>query len=348
VAADSATAAIFSSALSRMATPASEKYMALVGMVAMLTAGLLLLARIFKLGFLADFLHCAGRILSGVGFQVGIAMLGDMFGVVAPSHRTLVQVQEILKGLPHLNLPTLELSMLVAGSILLGHHLAPRVPVSLFAIVGTIAASARFHFAESGIAIIGPVPGGLPMIRLPEVSWSETLALFPVAASCFVMIIAQSAATSRAFAVRHRERVDENADILGLAAANAAAAASGTFVVNGSPTQTAMAENAGARSQFAQLVFAGIVLVVLLVLTGPLQYLPRCVLASIVFTVALGMVDIKGLRAIHHESRGEPRCLNRHRGRCDRRRARHPASDCSVASQARPPQLPPAHDDARP
>jgi SulP family sulfate permease len=107
--------------------------------------------------------------------------------------------------------------MLVAGSILLGHHLPPRVPVSLFAIVETIAASARFHFAESGIAIIGPVPGGLPMIRLPEASWSETLALVPVAASCFVMIIAQSAATSRAFAVRHRERVDENADILGLA-----------------------------------------------------------------------------------------------------------------------------------
>jgi sulfate permease, SulP family len=137
------------------------------------------------------------------------------------------------------------------------------------------------------------------------VSWSETLALVPVAASCFVMIIAQSAATSRVFAVRHHERVDEDADILGLAAANAAAAVSGTFVVNGSPTQTAMAESAGARSQVAQLVFAGIVLLVLLVLTGPLQYLPRCVLASIVFTIAVGMVDIKGLRAIRHESRGE-------------------------------------------
>ena len=76
-------------------------------------------------------------------------------------------------------------------------------------------------------------------------SWSETLALLPVAASCFVMIIAQSAATSRVYAVRRHERVDENADILGLAAANAAAAASGTFVVNGSPTQTAMADSAG-------------------------------------------------------------------------------------------------------
>jgi sulfate permease, SulP family len=100
------------------------------------------------------------------------------------------------------------------------------------------------------------------------VTWSETLALLPVAASCFVMIIAQRAATSRIFALRHHERVDNDADILGLSAANVAAAVSGAFVVNGSPTQTAMAERAGARYQVAQLVFAGVVLVVLLVLAG--------------------------------------------------------------------------------
>ena len=112
------------------------------------------------------------------------------------------------------------------------------------------------------------------------------------------MIIAQSAATSRVFALRHHERVDENADILGLAAANAAAGLSGAFVVNGSPTQTAMADDSGARSQIAQLVFAGVVLLVLLHLTGPLQYLPQCVLAGIVFTIAIDMIDVKGLRCI--------------------------------------------------
>jgi sulfate permease, SulP family len=119
------------------------------------------------------------------------------------------------------------------------------------------------------------------------------------------MIIAQSAATSRFFALRYRERVDEDADILGLSAANAAAAVSGAFVVNGSPTQTAMADRAGARSQIAQLVFAGVVLLVLLFLTGPLQYLPRCVLAGIVFTIAVGMIDVRGLRDIRRESPGE-------------------------------------------
>jgi MFS superfamily sulfate permease-like transporter len=137
------------------------------------------------------------------------------------------------------------------------------------------------------------------------VSWRETLDLLPVAISCFVMIIAQSAATSRVYALLHKERVDENADILGLAAANVGAAVSGAFVVNGSPTQTAMAHGAGARSQIAQLTFVVIVVVVLLFLTGPLQYLPHCVLASVVFTIAVGMIDVKGLKAIVQESRGE-------------------------------------------
>ena len=119
------------------------------------------------------------------------------------------------------------------------------------------------------------------------------------------MIIAQSAATSRVYGIKHHERVDENADILGLAAANAGAALTGAFVVNGSPTQTAMADNAGAKSQVAQLVFVAVVVIVLVALTGSLQYLPRCVLAGVVFTIAIGMIDVKGLADIRRESHGE-------------------------------------------
>ena len=113
-----------------MAVPASEKYMALVGMVALLTAGFLFLAWIFKLGFLADFLSRTVLVgfLTGVGFQVGIAMLGDMFGVTVHSQLTLVQAWEIVQGLSRINLPTLALSTLVAGGILLGNRFAPRWP----------------------------------------------------------------------------------------------------------------------------------------------------------------------------------------------------------------------------
>ena len=232
-------------------------------------------------------------------------MLGDMVGVTVASRRTLVQFWQLLQGLPSLDPRRLGLSLFVVASILLGRRFAPKFPVPLVVVVGAIAASAWLNLSEHGFSVIGPVQGGLPSLSLPNVTWSETLAVLPVALSCFVMIIAQSAATSRVYAIRHQERVDENADILGLAAANAGAAISGAFVVNGSPTQTTMADRAGARSQVAQLAFAAIVLLVLLFLTGPLQYLPHCVLASIVFTIAVGMVDVASLRSILQESQGE-------------------------------------------
>jgi MFS superfamily sulfate permease-like transporter len=119
------------------------------------------------------------------------------------------------------------------------------------------------------------------------------------------MIVAQSAATARAYAMRHRQVLDENADLVGLAAANIGAALSGTFVVDGSPTQTAMVERAGGRSQWAHLSAAALVALVLLFLTGPLKYLPQCVLGAVVFTIAIGLIDLRGLRAIRRESSAE-------------------------------------------
>jgi MFS superfamily sulfate permease-like transporter len=307
VAADSATAAIVSSSLAGMAAPTGAHYVALVSMVALLTAGMLLVARFFKLGFLADFLSRTVLVgfLTGVGFQVSIAMLGDMFGVAVTSRYSLVRLWEVLISLKQPNISTLTISLPVAGAILLANRLAPRWPVALIAVIMAIAASAKFHFAARGIAVIGPLAGGLPSFGLPILTLREVLMLVPVSASCFVMIIAQSAATSRGFAVQYHERVDADADILGLAAANVGAALSGTFVVNGSPTQTAMADRAGARSQVAQLVLAGVVALMLLVLTAPLQYLPRCVLAAVVFSIAIGMIDITRLRDIRRESPGE-------------------------------------------
>jgi MFS superfamily sulfate permease-like transporter len=96
--------------------------------------------------------------------------------------------------------------------------------------------------------------------------------------------------------------LDENRDLLGISAANAAAALSGTFVVNGSPTQTAMVETSGGSSQLAHLSTALVVMLVLLFLTGPLQFLPVCVLGAIVFTIAVRLVDLRGLEDLHRKS----------------------------------------------
>ena len=113
-----------------------------------------------------------------------------------------------------------------------------------------------------------------------------------------MVILAQSAATSRAYAARYGERFSENVDIVGLSLANIGAGLTGTFVVNGSPTKTQMVDSAGGRSQIATLTTSVIVVIVVLFLTVPLSYMPNAVLSSVVFMIGLELVDVKGMRKI--------------------------------------------------
>jgi sulfate permease, SulP family len=307
VAADSATAAILAGGVSPLAPLASARYVALAGTVALLTAGMLLIARLLKLGFLADFLSQTVLVgfLTGVGFQVGIAVLGEMLGLESHARGTVNQLAAVFGNLAQTHLPSLGLSAGVVAGVLTVGKFAPNVPAPMIAVAGAVAASAAWDFAGHGIGVIGPVAGGLPHLGLPGLTWKDVDTLMPVAASCFVMILAQSAATARVYAERHHQRLDENTDLVGLAAANAAAALSGTFVVNGSPTQTAMVERSGGESQVAHVATAAVVALVLLFLTHPLQYLPKCVLGAIVFIVAIRLVNLRAMYSIRHESPGE-------------------------------------------
>jgi len=142
------------------------------------------------------------------------------------------------------------------------------------------------------------VPRGLPQLGWPSIPAGDYAKLAAAALSIFVVIVAQSAATSRAYAAKFDDEFDENVDLVGLALANIGAGLSGTFVVNGSPTKTAMVDSAGGRSQLAQLVTAAVVLVVLLVLTRPLSYMPEAVLAAVVFLIGVKLVDVKGMRKV--------------------------------------------------
>jgi sulfate permease, SulP family len=307
VAADSATAAILAGGLAGIATAASPRYVALAGLVALMTGGCLVVARLLKLGFLADFLSQTVLVgfLTGVGFQVGIAVLGEMLGIQVHSERTVGQLVEVAFNFSAVHLPELCISLAVVGMNLASRRIAPLLPGPLIAVVGAIWASAALDFSGHGIPVVGPVPGGLPALGLPDVSWRDAGAVLPIVGSCFVMIVAQSAATARAYAVRHQQVLDENTDLIGLAAANVSAALSGTFVVDGSPTQTAMVERSGGSSQLAHLSTVAVVTLVLVFLTGPLRYLPQCVLGAVVFTIAIGLVDLRRLRTIRRESPGE-------------------------------------------
>ena len=298
VAADSATAVILSTGIGPMAQRGTELFLAHASVVALMTGGLLLIARIMKLGFLADFLSRTVLIgfLSGVGVQVAIAVLGQVLGISVNGSTSLSQLWTVVTHLGSLHLPTLLVSLGVMAIILSSRRWFPRFPGALLAVLGTIGLSALLKFGDHGILLIGPVAGGVPPFTLPSIPWDHVRQLVPIAAACFVMIITQSSATSRAFGIKHHREPDENRDLLGLGVANAVAGLGGTFVVNGSPTQTAMLESCGGRSQLANLATALTVGAVLCLLTGPLKFLPLCVLGAIVFLVALRMVDLSGFR----------------------------------------------------
>jgi MFS superfamily sulfate permease-like transporter len=121
----------------------------------------------------------------------------------------------------------------------------------------------------------------------------------------FVVILAQSAATSRAYAVKYGERFEENTDLVGLGLANLTAGFSGTFVVNGSPTKTEMVDEAKSHTQVAQVTTAVVVGIVLIFLTKPLQYLPNCVLSSVVFLIGLKLIDLVDMKRIRKLAPGE-------------------------------------------
>ena len=300
VGADSATAAILAAALAGLAAVGSPQYVRLAGLAALLAGGLLLLARLARLGFLANFLSRTVLIgfLTGVGIQVAAGQLPDMLGVTATGKNTLARLLEVVRALPQVHGADVAVSAGVIVIVLAARWADRRIPGLLIAVVAAIIVSRAADLAGRGVAVLGPVPRGLPHLGLPALGRHDAAALLGTAASLFVVILAQSAATSRAYAGKYEEAFSEDTDLVGLGAANVAAALSGTFVVNGSPTQTQVADSAGGRSQLAQLTTSAVVLIVLLLLTGPLASLPIAALAAIVFLIAAGLIDVAGMRRI--------------------------------------------------
>jgi MFS superfamily sulfate permease-like transporter len=269
-------------------------------MLALITGGYLVLARLLRLGFIANFLSRSVLVgfLTGVGIQVAMGQVGDMLGIPKQSGGTVEKFVATLGHIGESNTATVLVSVAVIVVILGSKAISPRIPGALIAVIGAIIASEALDLAGDGVSTLGPVPGGLPAFGFPSVTMTQFTSLLGTAGAIFVVVLAQSAATSRAYAAKYEEPFDENVDLVGLGAANAAAGLSGTFVVNGSPTKTQMVDGAGGRSQVASLTTAAIVLGVLLFLTKPLQYMPNAVLASVVFLIGIELVDVKGLRAI--------------------------------------------------
>ncbi|MEI8051352.1 MAG: SulP family inorganic anion transporter [Actinomycetes bacterium] len=307
VGADSATAAILAAGLSGLAVVGSAHWVTLAAIVAIVTGVVLIIARLIRLGFLADFLSRSVLIgfLTGVGIQVAFSQVGSMVGVSSPERNAAGALFHTLSHLNEAHAPTVAVSTGVVVVIVGSRFISRRIPGALLAVVGTIILSWAIGLSAHGVSILGTVPSGFPGFSVPTSSWNAVPTLIGTVGAIALVILAQSSATSRAYATRYEEAFDENVDLVGLGVANLAAGVTGSFVVNGSPTKTQMVDSAGGRSQLAQLSTAAIVLVVLLFFTGPLRYLPEAALASVVFLIGIELVDLPGMRGIWKVRRDE-------------------------------------------
>ncbi len=312
VGADSATAAILAAGLGALGIaglqPNSPQWLALCSLTALICGVLLIIARLLKLGFLGDFLSSSVLIgfLTGVGIQVLTGQIPDMLGIPKGKGTWFQQQWYMLTHLGQTVLPSLAFALGTLAIILGFKRFIPKVPGAIVAVILSIIVSAATNASAHGVAIVGALQGGFPPIGLPKgVTLSDVPLLLGTAFSCFVLIIAQSAATSRSFAAKHGDRVDINRDIVGLSGASLAAGLTGTFVVNGSPTKTQILDGQKGKSQVANLTMSVVVLIIVLFLTGLLTDMPKATLGAIVFLIGIDLIDIGGLKTVYKARQSE-------------------------------------------
>ncbi len=308
VSADSATAAILAAGLVGLANTGTDEYLALAAVLAMMAGALVILARVVGLAFLADFLSRSvlAGFLTGVGIQVALGQISGMLGLKGGGHGTVQKIWADIQQLDQINYNALGVALGVLVVIVGIRNISERIPGALIAVAGAIAASWALDFGSS-MHVLGSVPSGLPHFALPEVDWSLDLfrRLTPIAFAMFVVILAQGAATSRAFAAKYNESVDQDADLNAMGLANIGAGLSGTFVVAGSPTKTQMVDSAGGRTQLTHLTAVGVVVLTLLFFTAPLAYMPESVLAAVVFLIGLDLIKVEEMKNIFRQRQAE-------------------------------------------
>lgn len=315
---DSATAAILYAGIAGLSVsglqPNTSEWVAYASLAALITAGLLMLARLARLGFLADFISRTVLIgfLTGVGIQVALGQFDGMLGVPAPDvdpdrvSGTLNKFWDTLGEIPDASLTTVAVSVGVIATLLIFERWIKAIPGGLVAVVGAIAISWGFDLESHGVSVLGSVPSGLPSFGLPSgIGWDDVVPLLATSVSMVLVILAQSAATSRAYAIEYQEHFVENNDLVGLSVANLGAGLTGTFPVNGSPTKTEMADEAHSKTQVAMLAMAVTVGIVLLFLTKPLQYMPNAVLSAVVFLIGVKLVKMGAMNEIRRLRRDE-------------------------------------------
>ncbi|MCE5210346.1 MAG: SulP family inorganic anion transporter [Deltaproteobacteria bacterium] len=307
---DSALAGLIAATILPLAAGNTDKAIALAGMLAILTGALCILAGLVKFGFITDLLAKPIRIgyLNGIALTVLIGQLPKVFGFSVSGSNFLQETNGLIQGIwnGQINWTACVIGLSCLAVILGFRRWAPKIPGVLIAVAGaTIIASVLDLSVTSGIAVVGPLPQGLPQFQIPALSFAEFNTLFAAAVAIALVSFADMSTLSRTFALRAGQEVDSNQEIIALGAANMAAGFFQGFPVTSSASRTPVAESAGAKTQITGLV--GAVCIALLLIFAPnlLQNLPQAALGAVVICACISLVEVRPVVRLYKLRREE-------------------------------------------
>jgi len=285
------------------------KAIALASMLAVLVAVFMIGAGVAKLGFVADLFSKPTQIgyMNGLALTILVGQLPKLFGFSVDADGFLEELRGFVRGVADGD--TLGAALAVGASglaiILVLNKVAPKIPGVLVAVVGAIAVTVVFDLGGEGVPLVGQLPQGFPPFTIPSVGWGDLTLLVAGALGITLVSLTDTISTSSAFAARTGQEVDANQEMIGIGTANLAAGLFQGFPVSTSGSRTAVAEQAGARSQLTGVVGAAAIAAMLLFVPGLMKDLPQPVLASVVIAASLSLADIAATRRLWHQRRME-------------------------------------------
>jgi sulfate permease, SulP family len=293
----SAISLMIAGTVGEMAGGDAAQYAQIASLAGFTVALLCLISWLFRLSVLVRLISDSILVgfKAGAGLTIIMTQLPSLFGISGGGHNFFERAVLLLGQLGQVQYLVLAIGVLAIAVLLAGERAFPGRPVALVVVVLAIAAASVFGLPALGIPITGEIPQGLPSLALPRLRLRDVDGIFPLAAGCLLLAYIEGVSAARSFAMKHGYELDPRQEFLGLGAANLFAALAHGYPVAGGLSQSAVNDKAGARTPLA-LVFASLTLAVcLLFLANYLENLPKAVLAAIVFTAVLGLVDVRTL-----------------------------------------------------
>ena len=305
--ADSTITPIFAGGLALLVTSGGANYQALAVGLALMVGAMLLLSGVFRLGGIANLLSTPVMIgfLAGIAVHILVSQLPGVLGLASPAGSTLHRIMVLARELGHANLFTVCIGFGVLALVLLSEAVSARIPGALIGLVAATVAVIAGGLESKGVNVVGTVPGTLPKFTIPDIPIGSWAKLVPVAFVITVVIMVQTAATTRSFPSDPDRPPDVDRDFFGVGAGNVLAGLFGSFPVDASPPRTGIVAETGGRSQLSGLAAALIVLALLAFGATLLRQVPDAALGGILMFVALRIIRLREIVTIFRQSFGE-------------------------------------------